>query len=118
MDSKDRILILAPHPDDEVLGCAGIIQKALSLKIPVRVVFLTNGDSNQWSFLVYRKFPVVIPRAVMKMGMLRCEEAISAAKVLGLSQEQLTFLGYPDFGTLSIWYGCWHDHSPDCGGNG
>lgn len=112
MGPKDRILILAPHPDDEVLGCAGVIQKALHLKIPVQVVFLTNGDSNQWSFFVYRKFPVVMPQAVMKMGMLRCDEATAAAGILGLSPDNLIFLGYPDFGTLNIWYSHWHNRSP------
>ena len=35
----DRILVLAPHPDDEVLGCAGVIQRALAMGLPVRVVF-------------------------------------------------------------------------------
>ncbi len=112
MGPKDRILILAPHPDDEVLGCAGIVQKALNLKLPTKVVFLTNGDSNQWSFLVYRKFPVVMPKAVEKMGILRCEEALAAAQVLGLSPDHLVFLGYPDFGTLQIWHSRWHQRAP------
>ncbi len=104
---EDRILVIAPHPDDEVLGCAGVIQKAVEMKIPVRVVFLTNGDSNQWSFLVYRKHPVVMPGAVEKMGLVRHDEAIAAAKILGLPAPALTFLGYPDFGTINIWYSHW-----------
>ena len=55
LEPHDRILIFAPHPDDEILGCAGIIQKAKAMNIPVRVLFLTFGDSNEWAFLFYRK---------------------------------------------------------------
>jgi LmbE family N-acetylglucosaminyl deacetylase len=104
---QDRVLILAPHPDDEVLGCAGIIQKAVAMQVPVRIVFLTYGDNNQWSFLLYRKHPVVIPNAVQAMGLVRYDEAIQADKILGVTKDQLTFLGYPDFKTLDIWYSHW-----------
>ncbi len=107
LSPDDKILILAPHPDDEILGCSGIIQKAVSMKIPLRIVFFTYGDSNQWAFLVYRKRLVLIPRAIRKMGLIRHDEAVSADKVLGVSPEQLIFLGYPDFRTLNIWCTHW-----------
>lgn len=108
LDPKDRILVLAPHPDDEVLGCGGIIQRAVSMKLPVKVVFLTYGDSNQWSFMLYRKHFVFMPGAVQKMGLVRRDEAIAASNILGLLPKDLTFLGYPDFGTLNIWYSHWN----------
>lgn len=108
----DRILVLAPHPDDEVLGCAGIIQSVAEMRLPIRVVFFTYGDNNEWSFLVYRKHPVLFPRAVQAMGQIRHHEALAAANVLGLSPDQLTFLGYPDFGTLAIWYEHWGAQPP------
>ena len=111
--AQDRILILAPHPDDEVLGCGGIIQKALRLNLPVKVVFLTYGDNNQWSFLVYRKHPVFMPKAVQRMGLVRHNEALAATKALGLSPEQLVFLGYPDFRTLEMWYRHWGSSPPE-----
>lgn len=111
-NAQDRILILAPHPDDEVLGCGGIIQKAVKLKLPLRIVFFTYGDNNQWSFLVYRKRPVVMPRAVQTMGLVRHDEAIAAARALGVWPEQLTFLGYPDFRTLNIWCFHWSSSPP------
>jgi len=109
---KDRILILAPHPDDEVLGCGGIIQKARSMGLPLTVVFLTHGDSNQWSFLVSRKHPVWTPKEVRQMGLTRQAEAIAATEILGLPASHLIFLGYPDYGTLDIWYSHWGDHPP------
>src|SRR6185436_12988953 len=103
----DRILILAPHPDDEVLCCGGLIQQAVRMGVPVRVAFFTYGDNNQWSFLMYRKRPVLLPSSVQRMGLLRHDEAIAAGKILGLKPSQLTFLGYPDFGTLRIWTAHW-----------
>jgi LmbE family N-acetylglucosaminyl deacetylase len=106
---NDRILVLAPHPDDEVLGTGGVIQQAVAMKLPIKIVFLTYGDSNQWSFLLYRKHPVVFPGAVETMGIVRHDEAINASRVLGVDQQNLIFLGYPDFGTLNIWYYHWNE---------
>jgi len=108
----DRILILAPHPDDEVLGCGGIIQQSVSMKLPIQVVYFTYGDNNEWSFLIYRKHAVLFPSAVKQMGMVRHEEAVAAAMALGLGTNQLTFLGYPDFGTLHIWLDHWGNAPP------
>ena len=80
--------------------------------LPVRVVYLTNGDANQWSFFLYRKRPEVGARAIENMGEVRRSEAISATQVLGLQPDQLTFLDYPDFGNLQIWDRHWGDSSP------
>jgi len=110
--AQDRILVLAPHPDDEVLGAGGVIQQAVARKLPLRIVFFTYGDSNQWSFLLYRKHPVVMPKAVETMGLVRHDEAIKASQILGVAPGNLTFLGYPDFGTLNIWYYHWNNSLP------
>jgi len=107
LSATDRILVLAPHPDDEVLGAGGVIQQAAVMKLPIKVAFLTYGDSNQWSFFLYRKHPVVWPAAVENMGLVRHDEAIYASRILGVGQQNLIFLGYPDFGTLNIWYYHW-----------
>jgi LmbE family N-acetylglucosaminyl deacetylase len=107
--AQDRILILAPHPDDEILGCAGIIQKARAHNLPIKIVFFTYGDNNEWSFILYRKHPVFVSKAVQGMGMVRHDEAIAAAKEMGLPPEDLIFLGYPDFGTINIWLWHWAD---------
>ncbi len=108
----DRILILAPHPDDETIACGGVIQKALDMGLPVRVVFLTYGDANEWSFVLYRKRPELLPGQVEAMGLVRHDEALAAARILGLAPGQLTFLGYPDFGTLGIWTEHWGAQPP------
>jgi len=109
---QDRLLILAPHPDDEIIGCGGIIQQAVAMHLPVRVGIFTYGDNNQWSFLIYRKLPVLTRGAVQRMGLVRHDEAVAATKVLGLAADQLTFFGYPDFGTLMIWKDHWGAQPP------
>lgn len=109
---SDRILVLAPHPDDESLACAGVIQEAVAMKLPLRVVFLTYGDVNQWSFIVYRKRPVLTARGARAMGLVRHDEAVAAADVLGVPRENLSFLGYPDFGTMKLWTSHWDDQPP------
>ena len=112
MNPSDRILILAPHPDDEVLGCAGIIQAAIRMHLPVHVVFLTYGDNNEISFFLYRKHPVLLPKAVRGMGELRRAEAQVAAEILGVPRDHLIFLGYPDWGTFPMWTSHWDESPP------
>ncbi len=107
LDPADRLLILAPHPDDEVLGCGGVIQQGVALGLPIRIVFLTYGDFYEWSFLRYEKRPVVTPRGVEGMGEIRHGEALAADATLGAPAAALAFLGYPDFGTLKMWYSAW-----------
>ena len=108
----DRLLVLAPHPDDETIGCGGVLQAAAERGIPARVVYFTLGDNNQWSFVLYRKRPVLKPESVQAMGEVRHGEALRAAARLGLAADALTFLGYPDFGTLRIWNAHWGDTPP------
>ena len=112
LDQNDRILVFAPHPDDETLGCAGVIQQAVAMKLPVRIVWLTYGDNNEWSFMFYRKHFVFLPGSVREMGEVRHAEGVAAAEILGVDPNQLAFLGYPDFGTLTIWYEHWANRPP------
>ncbi|NQU40681.1 MAG: PIG-L family deacetylase [Lentisphaerae bacterium] len=110
--ATDRILILAPHPDDEILGCGGVIRHAVEHHIPVRIVFLTYGDFNEWSFALNQKHPVLKAEAVMAMAEARRNEAISAAAELGLSATNLVFLGYPDGGTMKLWLNLYDTRKP------
>jgi LmbE family N-acetylglucosaminyl deacetylase len=45
---KERILIIAPHSDDEVLGCGGLIERACSLGNNVKVVIAALGETTFW----------------------------------------------------------------------
>jgi LmbE family N-acetylglucosaminyl deacetylase len=112
LTKNDRVLVLAPHPDDETIATGGVIQQSVAMGLPVRVVWLTYGDNNETSFIAYRPRPTVSAKAVRGMGLIRHDEGVAAAGALGLRPDQLTFLGYPDFRTLEIWNQHWGDAEP------
>lgn len=49
LDSQDKLLVIAPHPDDEVVGSAGLIQKVKNAGGKVYIHFLTIGDTKDFS---------------------------------------------------------------------
>ncbi|MDP2831016.1 MAG: PIG-L family deacetylase [Candidatus Omnitrophota bacterium] len=109
---NERVLILAPHPDDEAIACAGVIQKALKAGAQVKVVYLTNGDHNEFAFIVYEKRITMRQGAFIYLGKMRQQESIKAMKFLGLSEKDLVFLGYPDYGTFEIFCKYWQAGKP------
>ena len=46
IEPKESLLIIAPHPDDEVIGCAGLIQRSLNKGNDVYVIILTGGEAS------------------------------------------------------------------------
>lgn len=103
----ERIVVVAPHPDDETLGAGGYIQAAVKAGADVRVIYLTNGDHNQVAFKLYNRSLHLSPKSYVSFGEKRRAEAFTATGLLGLSTNDLTFLGYPDYGTLAIWRDYW-----------
>ncbi len=112
LTSADRILIVAPHPDDETLGAGGIIQSALAAGADVKIVYLTRGESNEISSLFYQKKPMILTTDFIKIGRVRKNEAVQAMALLGVPEKNLFFLGYPDLGTMSIWERFWEGKKP------
>ena len=48
LELKDKkILIISPHPDDEIIGCGGLIAKCKQLQSKVKVVYMCTGESRQ-----------------------------------------------------------------------
>ncbi len=109
---SDRILILAPHPDDETIACAGVIQDAVKKGASLKIVYLTNGDHNQIAFIVYEKRIPVRTGEFIHLGEVRRKEAIKAMELLGVGSKNLIFMGYPDFGTFTIFRQVWRDAKP------
>ncbi len=105
--NTDRVLVVSPHPDDESIACSGLIQHALEAGAQVRVLWMTAGDHNiVGPPLFWRKAPVT-PAQFRDIGHKRMQEAMAAARVLGLSPEDLIFLGYPDGGLSDIFMNVW-----------
>ena len=46
----NEIIVIAPHPDDEIIGLGGFILRAVELSVKVHLVYLTDGEgSGVWS---------------------------------------------------------------------
>jgi LmbE family N-acetylglucosaminyl deacetylase len=87
-----NVLVFAPHPDDDVIGCGGAICEHRRKGDGVTIVFLTSGEAGSLS---------VSPG---ELGTIREGEARRASEILGV--EDLVFLrfpdGYLDFSPVSI----------------
>jgi LmbE family N-acetylglucosaminyl deacetylase len=80
-------LVVAPHPDDEVLGCGGVIALLRQADIPVRVVIASDGAASHPGSKTYP--PLVL-------GRLRRAESVAGLGLLGVPGEHVTCLGLPD----------------------
>lgn len=81
------LLIIAPHPDDEVLGCGGLMARSLRSGQDVSVLFLTDGGASH---------PGHPDLDAATLAHQRRREAREAAAVLGLSADKLVFFDFPD----------------------
>lgn len=95
------ILVVAPHPDDDILSSGGLIQIALRSKKTVYVLFITTGDANSQSVLDYLYKPLK-PKFYRELGYVRHREAVRAERYLGVPKSHLFFLGFPDLGMYEI----------------
>lgn len=101
IDPSTTLLVIAPHPDDETLCCAGVIQRVLQAGGRASVVWLTSGDGSAMGMLLVEKtlFDAGKMRA---FGARRMREARAAADLLGVPPAGQLFLGYPDGGMLAL----------------
>ncbi|WP_407307309.1 PIG-L deacetylase family protein [Acinetobacter sp.] len=71
-----RVLIIAPHPDDEILGCAGLLQQLAELKRDIVLVSVTNGTQSHPDSQLYTPH---------QLNTIRPAETHAALDVLGIS---------------------------------
>ena len=82
------IVILAPHPDDETLCCTGVIYDALQQGNTVKIVVVTNGDSYETG---------------TSFGYLRQAESVAGMALMGVSEQNIIFMGYGDQALQSLY---------------
>lgn len=82
LQGRSHLMVLAPHPDDEVFGCGGLIQRALAAGKKVDVVVVTDGDAC---------YSDLSPRERTTMAAQRRAESRIGAGILGLELEQISF---------------------------
>ncbi len=82
-----KTLIIAPHPDDEVLGCSGLIRRMIENGKEVHVVILSGGGKSHGGCCHIDETTLISSRR---------ELSRKAAGILGLPHDRLHFLDYPD----------------------
>jgi LmbE family N-acetylglucosaminyl deacetylase len=95
---SERILVVAPHPDDESLGTGGLLHRAFSSGIPVKILFATNGDNNPWAQRYWERRWTIGAADQQRWGKRRQQEALDAITVLGGDPDCASFLDCPDQG--------------------
>jgi N-acetylglucosamine malate deacetylase 1 len=85
--SKQSALIVSPHQDDESLGCGGLIALKRNLGVPVKVIFLTDGQ---------RAFGKNALISVEELIQIRKQESLKALHILGLAPTDVFFLDIQD----------------------
>lgn len=106
----ESIVVFAPHPDDEVIGCAGVIMQALARQARVKVVDITSGDGFDAAAAGVSHKPMnkVGPNDFLELSRLRQMQSRNALAILGGTADDLVVLGYPD-GNLGNLYESTHN---------
>jgi LmbE family N-acetylglucosaminyl deacetylase len=86
-----KVIVFAPHPDDETCGCGGTIAKRVSEGYDVRIVSMTDGSHAFSEVLGIDSEPT--PNELKE---IRKEEAKRAARILGVQDKNLLFLDFED----------------------
>jgi LmbE family N-acetylglucosaminyl deacetylase len=81
------VVVVAPHPDDETLGCGGLIALAHARGRAVKIIILTDGCGSH---------PNSRTHPPHRLRALREQETWSAVAALGLDATAVSFLRLPD----------------------
>lgn len=87
IESLGKTLVIAPHQDDESLGCGGTIALLRQAGTPVEVVFVSDGSMSHPNSLRYPSERLVA---------LRESEALAALQILGVEEEAVHFMRLQD----------------------
>lgn len=87
LDLKGSILILAPHPDDEAIGCGGLIARLCNEGRPPHVAIVTGGGASLHGHSLLYDAEVIDARRHL---------TLDSAKVLGLPAQNIHFLDFQD----------------------
>ena len=85
-EGREKLVVLAPHPDDESLACGALLARAFA-GAGAHVICLTDGSashpgSREWS--------------AERLGILRRAELARAIECLGGTARDMTWMGLPD----------------------
>ena len=86
---KKTVLVIVPHPDDELSIAGGLVSRLVKNGYVVKVVIVTNGDAEI-------------------LGEIRIKESIKGLSILGVKRQNIIFLGYGN-----RWEGNTHIYNKD-----
>jgi LmbE family N-acetylglucosaminyl deacetylase len=87
--SSGRVIVVAPHPDDEILGAGGTVARMVALGVEHLAVAVTDGEASH-------------PKRAVELRRTRPFESHAAANRLGISPAKTYMLGQPDGGVEAL----------------
>jgi LmbE family N-acetylglucosaminyl deacetylase len=97
-----RVLVVAPHPDDETLATGGLLQRSIAVGGTVRVVFVTDGENNPWPQRVLERRWRLGDVARARWAERRRTETLEALACLEVPLTSAVFLHFPDQGLTPL----------------
>lgn len=98
----DRLMVLAPHPDDETIGTGGMLAAACRIGASVRVLVATSGENNPWAQRAFERRLSLDARARIRFAGKREEEVLAALQTLGVARDAVVFFRLPDQGLTHL----------------
>lgn len=89
IEPKGRVLIIAPHPDDEVIGCGGLIARLVGEGRTPHIIIMTGGEGSHRSCCLTSDNDIKTARRRLTRN---------ALNILGVKEEYIHELDFPDGG--------------------
>ncbi len=100
---SERVMVFAPHPDDEALACTGLLRRSVLRGDAVKVVIATSGDAYIGA---KRAFESTYPDHcsdrdgdgdfdMIDFGIVRHDESVAALGLIGVEVSDIVFLCVP-----------------------
>jgi LmbE family N-acetylglucosaminyl deacetylase len=109
----ERLVVLAPHPDDETLAAAGLIQQVFAKGGTVRTVVVTAGDAYVEAIEEATGKKHLKQDDFLRYGEKRLDESRAAADFLGKGFIHLDLLGFSDGSIYDMLVTHWQRKHPD-----
>lgn len=101
LNARTRLLVVAPHPDDESIATGELILQVRQAGGEVQILLLTNGDNNPWPQRWVERRLRIGAEERRRWGERRRAEVTQALAQLGVTGEALLPLGWLDMGITS-----------------
>ncbi len=90
--SFGQAVVIAPHPDDEILGAAERMMQLKEAGTDIWIIFVTGGEAKEWGD----------PEENENYSEQRLGESHMAAEIIGIPEDKIIHLGFPDQGLAKL----------------